>query len=158
MQVSKPMTITIANSQGTANSHWIMHIFSRCGKVFIDAIHHRNDAADIWGTAQKEKGAMLEYLKKRLNRNLMRGEKFKYMPSRYHEASLQSPTPWHPVWDFASSYHGYQWWYWSLASNQWQSQPCRMSSSSMSKHPRVSFKHGGWVPPMSYTIRGGWWW
>ena len=65
--------------------------------MFIDAIHHRNDGADIRGTAQKEKGAMLEYLKKRLNRNLMRGEKFKYMPSRYHEASLQSPTPWHPV-------------------------------------------------------------
>jgi hypothetical protein len=40
-----------ADSQGTANSRRILHIFSGCGEVFVDAIHHRNDGADIRGTA-----------------------------------------------------------------------------------------------------------
>ena len=42
---------TLADSQSTANSHGIMHILGRCGEVFIDAIHHRNDGANIGGIA-----------------------------------------------------------------------------------------------------------
>ena len=38
-----------ANSQSTVNSHGVMHIFSRCGEVFINVVHHGNDSADIWG-------------------------------------------------------------------------------------------------------------
>ena len=50
-QVNSFVVITVesafANSQSTVNSHRVMHIFSRCGKVFINVVHHRNDSADI---------------------------------------------------------------------------------------------------------------
>ena len=58
-----------ADSQSTANSHRVMHIFSRCGKVFVNAVHHGNDGADIWGITWKEKGAVLE----KIRLNLIRG-------------------------------------------------------------------------------------
>ena len=70
-----------ADSQSTANSRGVTHIFSRCGEVFVNAVHHGNDGADIWGIARKEKGAVLEDLRKRLNGNLIRGEKFTYLQS-----------------------------------------------------------------------------